>query len=138
MLTEAFHNGEDIHTRTAAEVFNVDPLMMTPDMRRSAKTVNFGIVYGQTPFGLAQQLAIDRKEAEMYIDRYFERYAGVWEFMDTPSRKSARRALRRLCSAAAGRFRTCRAGIPPPALLLSAQPSIRRCKVLPPISSNWP
>jgi DNA polymerase-1 len=82
LLTEAFIQGEDIHVRTAAEVFNVDPLMVTPDMRRSAKTVNFGIVYGQTPFGLAQQLAIGRKEAEMYIDRYFERYAGVWEFKE--------------------------------------------------------
>jgi DNA polymerase-1 len=56
--------------------------MVTPDMRRSAKTVNFGIVYGQTPFGLAQQLSIGRKEAELYIARYFERYAGVREFKD--------------------------------------------------------
>jgi DNA polymerase I len=82
LLTEAFLEGEDIHIRTAAEVFNVDPLMVTPDMRRSAKTVNFGIVYGQTPFGLAQQLSIGRKEAELYIARYFERYAGVREFKD--------------------------------------------------------
>jgi DNA polymerase-1 len=83
LLTEAFLQGEDIHIRTAAEVFNVDPLMVTPDMRRSAKTVNFGIVYGQTPFGLAQQLSIGRKEAELYIARYFERYAGVREFKET-------------------------------------------------------
>jgi DNA polymerase I len=82
LLTEAFLRGEDIHIRTAAEVFNVDPLMVTPDMRRSAKTVNFGIVYGQTPFGLAQQLSIGRKEAEMYIARYFERYSGVLEFKE--------------------------------------------------------
>lgn len=82
LLTDAFLKGEDIHVRTAAEVFNVDPLMVTPDMRRSAKTVNFGIVYGQTPFGLAQQLSIGRKEAELYIARYFERYAGVREFKD--------------------------------------------------------
>ncbi|MBV9765922.1 MAG: DNA polymerase I, partial [Acidobacteriaceae bacterium] len=82
VLVESFTRNEDIHTRTAAEVFKVDPLMVTPDMRRSAKTVNFGIVYGQTPFGLAQQLCIDRKEAELYIRRYFERYAGVREFID--------------------------------------------------------
>ncbi|HEY6991754.1 MAG TPA: DNA polymerase I [Bryobacteraceae bacterium] len=82
LLTDAFIRGEDIHTRTAAEVFNVDPLMVTPDMRRSAKTVNFGIVYGQTPFGLAQQLSISRKEAEIYIGRYFERYSGVLEFKE--------------------------------------------------------
>jgi DNA polymerase I len=60
----------------------VDPLMVSAEMRRSAKAVNFGIVYGQTPFGLAQQLCIDRKEAELYIRRYFERYAGVREFID--------------------------------------------------------
>lgn len=82
VLVESFTNNEDIHTRTAAEVFKVDPLMVTAEMRRSAKAVNFGIVYGQTPFGLAQQLCIDRKEAELYIRRYFERYAGVREFID--------------------------------------------------------
>ncbi len=82
VLTASFRNGEDIHTRTAAEVFKVDPLMVNAEMRRSAKAVNFGIVYGQTPFGLAQTLCIDRKEAELYIRRYFERYAGVREFID--------------------------------------------------------
>jgi DNA polymerase-1 len=56
--------------------------MVDPNMRRAAKAVNFGIVYGQTPFGLAQSLCIDRKEAELYIRRYFERYAGVREFID--------------------------------------------------------
>jgi DNA polymerase-1 len=82
VLVEAFRNGEDIHTRTAAEVFGVPPLMVTPEHRRNAKAVNFGIVYGQTPFGLAAQLGIDRKEAELYIRAYFERYAGVRRFID--------------------------------------------------------
>lgn len=82
VLTDSFNRNEDIHTRTAAEVFKINPLMVTPEMRRSAKAVNFGIVYGQTPFGLAQQLCIDRKEAELYIRRYFERYSGVREFID--------------------------------------------------------
>ncbi|HEV2201769.1 MAG TPA: DNA polymerase I [Bryobacteraceae bacterium] len=82
VLTEAFRNGEDIHTRTAAEVFSVPPLMITPEQRRNAKAVNFGIVYGQTPFGLAQQLGVDRKEAEQYIRAYFARYAGVRRFLD--------------------------------------------------------
>jgi DNA polymerase I len=81
VLVEAFRNGEDIHTRTAAEVFRVPPLMVTPDMRRSAKAVNFGIVYGQTPFGLATSLGIDRKEAEAYIHTYFELHAGVKKFI---------------------------------------------------------
>jgi DNA polymerase-1 len=82
VLTEAFRNGEDIHTRTAAEVFGVPPLMVTPEHRRSAKAVNFGIVYGQTPFGLAQALGIERREAETYIRAYFERYSGVRRFID--------------------------------------------------------
>src|SRR5581483_5920692 len=78
----AFRKGEDIHTRTAAEVLGIAPLMITPDQRRNAKAVNFGIVYGQTPFGLSKQLGIDRKEAERYIHAYFERYAGVRRFID--------------------------------------------------------
>ena len=82
VLVAAFRAGQDIHTATAAEVFHVMPEMVTPDMRRAAKTVNFGIVYGQTPFGLAAQLGIDRKEAEQYIRRYFQTYAGVKAFID--------------------------------------------------------
>ena len=82
VLVAAFRNGEDIHTRTAAEVFGIPPLMVGPEHRRSAKAVNFGIVYGQTPFGLAAQLGIDRKEAEIYIRAYFERYAGVRRFIE--------------------------------------------------------
>jgi DNA polymerase I len=81
VLVEAFRNGEDIHTRTAAEVFRVRPLMVTSDMRRNAKAVNFGIVYGQTPFGLAATLGIDRKEAEEYIRTYFELHTGVKKFI---------------------------------------------------------
>ncbi len=82
VLLDAFRNGEDIHTRTAAEVFGVPPLMVTAEHRRNAKAVNFGIVYGQTPFGLSQSLGIDRKEAEMYIRAYFERYSGVRRWLD--------------------------------------------------------
>jgi DNA polymerase-1 len=82
VLVDAFRNGEDIHTRTAAEVFGVPPLMITPDQRRNAKAVNFGIVYGQTSFGLAQTLGIDRKEADIYIRAYFERYSGVRKWLD--------------------------------------------------------
>ena len=81
VLLDAFGRGEDIHTRTAAEVFRVPPLMVTPEMRRNAKAVNFGIVYGQTPFGLAASLGIDRKEAELYIQTYFELHAGVKKFI---------------------------------------------------------
>jgi DNA polymerase-1 len=82
LLMEAFRNGEDIHTRTASEVLGVPPLMVTPDARRAAKAVNFGIVYGISPFGLAAQLGISRGEAEKYIRNYFERYSGVRRFID--------------------------------------------------------
>jgi DNA polymerase I len=82
LLVEAFQQGEDIHTRTAAEVLGVPPLMVTPEARRDAKAVNFGIVYGISAFGLAAQLGISRGEAEKYIKNYFERYAGVRRFID--------------------------------------------------------
>ena len=81
-LQEAFRAGDDIHTRTAAEVFDVMPGLVNADMRREAKAVNFGIVYGQQAFGLSRQLGIERKQAQAYIDRYFERYAGVKAFID--------------------------------------------------------
>lgn len=82
VLVEAFRNGEDIHTRTAAEVFGVPPLMVTSEHRRAAKAVNFGIVYGQQAFGLAKSLGIDRREADTYIKSYFERYSGVRKWID--------------------------------------------------------
>jgi len=83
VLVEAFRNGEDIHTRTAAEVMGIPPLMVGPEDRRRAKAVNFGIVYGISPFGLSQQLGISRGEAELYIKSYFERYTGVKEFIES-------------------------------------------------------
>jgi DNA polymerase-1 len=82
LLVQAFREGEDIHTRTAAEVLGVPPLMVTPDARRAAKAVNFGIVYGISGFGLAQQLGIPRAEAEKYIKNYFARYTGVKRFIE--------------------------------------------------------
>ena len=82
VLVEAFRNGEDIHTRTAAEVMGIPPLMVGPEDRRRAKAVNFGIVYGISPFGLSQQIGISRGEAELYIRSYFERYTGVRKFID--------------------------------------------------------
>ncbi len=80
-LIRAFRNGDDIHSRTAAEIFGVSPLLITSDMRRAAKSINFGIVYGMSSFGLANQLKISRKEAQSFIDRYFGIYAGVKQYM---------------------------------------------------------
>lgn len=81
-LTDAFKRGEDVHTRTAAEVFGIPPLMVGPDERRRAKAVNFGIIYGLSAFGLAKQLGIPQKEARAYIERYFAHYSAVKKFID--------------------------------------------------------
>ncbi|MEQ2129839.1 DNA polymerase I [Caldanaerobacter subterraneus KAk] len=81
-LIEAFMNNEDIHLRTASEVFKVPPQNVTPEMRRAAKVVNFGIIYGISDYGLAKDLKISRKEAKEYIDNYFEKYKGVKEYIE--------------------------------------------------------
>ena len=81
-LIDAFNKGQDIHARTAAEVFGVPLDEVTPELRRKAKAVNFGIVYGISDYGLSQNLNISRKEAGEYIARYFERYPGVKDFLD--------------------------------------------------------
>ena len=82
VLVEAFRNGEDIHARTAQEVFGVGPMAQTGEHRRAAKAINFGIIYGLSAFGLAQQLGIEQKEAAKFIAAYFERYRGVKEYLD--------------------------------------------------------
>jgi DNA polymerase-1 len=82
LLVEAFRRGDDIHTLTASQVFGVPPLMVTAEHRRQAKAVNFGIVYGLSAFGLAQQLGIERGDARKFIDAYFEKYKGVRRFID--------------------------------------------------------
>ena len=82
LLVEAYRRGDDIHTLTASQVFGVPPLMVTADHRRQAKVVNFGIVYGLSPFGLSQQLGIPTSEAKQFISNYFEKYAGVRKFID--------------------------------------------------------
>jgi DNA polymerase-1 len=82
LLVEAYRRGDDIHTLTASQVFGVPPLMVTPDHRRQAKVVNFGIVYGLSAFGLSQQLGIETSEAKHFIAAYFEKYKGVRTFID--------------------------------------------------------
>ncbi len=90
LLVEAFRRGDDIHTLTASQVFGVPPLMVTPELRRAAKVVNFGIVYGLSAFGLSQQLGIEPGEARKFIDAYFEKYAGVRAFIDTTIEQTRR------------------------------------------------
>ncbi|MBU1711175.1 MAG: DNA polymerase I [Proteobacteria bacterium] len=81
-LLKAFRSGQDIHSQTAAEIFRVNAAFISKEMRRVAKTINFGIVYGMSAFGLASQLNISRKEAGTFIKRYFEHFAGVKSFME--------------------------------------------------------
>ncbi|MCF3942568.1 DNA polymerase I [Oceanobacillus alkalisoli] len=81
-LVDAFQHDMDIHTRTAMDVFHVEKDAVTSDMRRQAKAVNFGIVYGISDYGLSQNLGITRKEAKQFIERYFESYPGVKDYMD--------------------------------------------------------
>ena len=82
-LIEAFHAGADIHAITASQVFGIPAEGMDPIVRRKAKAINFGIIYGISPFGLARQLGIEQREARAYIDAYFEKYPGIREYMDT-------------------------------------------------------
>jgi len=89
-LLAAFAAGEDVHRATAAEVFGVAPQAVSSDQRRSAKAINFGLIYGMSAFGLARQLGIDRSAAQQYVNRYFERYPGVRRYMDD-TRERARR-----------------------------------------------
>jgi DNA polymerase I len=82
VLVEAFRSGEDIHARTAQEVFGVGPMAQTAEHRRASKAINYGIIYGLSPFGLAQQLGIPQKEAAQFIAAYFARYRGVKQYLD--------------------------------------------------------
>lgn len=88
-LLHAFRNDLDVHSATAAEVFGVDLSDVTTDQRRSAKAINFGLIYGMSAFGLAKQIGVDRKQSQAYIDRYFARYPGVLEYMERTRTQAA-------------------------------------------------
>jgi DNA polymerase-1 len=90
LLVDAYQRGDDIHTLTASQVFGVPPLMVTPDHRRQAKVVNFGIVYGLSAFGLSQNLGIEQSEAKQFINAYFEKYRGVRKFIDATLEEARR------------------------------------------------
>jgi DNA polymerase-1 len=87
-LLKAFANGEDIHRATAAEIFGVTTDVVTSEQRRYAKVINFGLIYGMSAFGLAGNLGIERSAAQNYIDRYFQRYPGVAQYMADTRTKS--------------------------------------------------
>ena len=87
-LTHAFNNNLDVHASTAAEVFDTDIEAVTPEQRRSAKAINFGLMYGMSAFGLTRQLDIPRAEAQQYLDTYFERYTGVKKYIENTKLKA--------------------------------------------------
>jgi DNA polymerase-1 len=89
-LLEAFKNDEDIHAQTAAEIFGLKAGPIPPEARRQAKTINFGVIYGQGPFGLSKALNIPFNEAKNFIDRYFERFPGVRKYMDTTRHQASK------------------------------------------------
>lgn len=88
-LLHAFRNDLDVHKATAAEVFGVELGAVTTDQRRSAKAINFGLIYGMSAFGLAKQIGVDRKQSQAYIDRYFARYPGVLAYMERTRAQAA-------------------------------------------------
>ncbi|ALD98552.1 DNA polymerase I [Pseudomonas syringae] len=88
-LLHAFRNDLDVHRATAAEVFGVELENVTTDMRRSAKAINFGLIYGMSAFGLAKQIGVDRKQSQAYVDRYFARYPGVLNYMERTRAQAA-------------------------------------------------
>jgi DNA polymerase-1 len=87
-LTSAFRHDEDIHRATAAQVFGVDPSKVTPEMRRTAKTVNFGVIYGMSDYGLEQATGLSREEAAAFISAYFEKYPGVKQYLESTKEKA--------------------------------------------------
>ncbi|MFZ0634999.1 MAG: DNA polymerase I [Candidatus Acidiferrales bacterium] len=115
VLVESFRRGEDIHSRTAQEVFGVAPFAQTAEHRRAAKVINFGIIYGLSAFGLAQQLGIEQKEAAKFIAAYFKRYRGVKDWLDWQVAETRK----------AGFTRTLFGRIRPIPEILSPQPNLR-------------
>jgi DNA polymerase-1 len=90
-LVEAFARGEDVHRHTASEVFDTPGDQVTSEQRRYAKVINFGLIYGMSAFGLAQNLSIERSAAQSYMDKYFQRYSGVASYMETTRHEARER-----------------------------------------------
>lgn len=138
-LREAFLEGQDIHTSTAMRVFGIEkPEDVTANLRRQAKAVNFGVVYGISDYGLSQNLNITRKAAQEFIDRYFDKYPGVKQFMEDIVKEAKETGyVETLFQYDAVTCLTSITAISICAPLPNAPPSIRRSKALPPTSSKW-
>ena len=138
VLKQAFRDGLDIHAMTASEMFGVPIKDMPSEVRRRAKAINFGIIYGISAFGLANQLGIAREEASAYIKKYFERFPGIRAYMDRHGISAAPTAMSRPCSAASAITRTSRPATPRSAPSTSAPRSTPVCRAPPPTSSAAP
>ena len=135
-LLAAFRADADIHRATAAEVFGAQPDDVSDDQRRSAKAINFGLIYGMSAFGLARQLGIERQDAQQYIDLYFDRYPGVRAYMDRTREQARGRASSRRSTAAGSICRRSRRATPSGASTLNAARSTRPCRGPQPTSSS--
>lgn len=128
-LKAAFLEGQDIHASTAMRVFGIEKAEdVTPNMRRQAKAVNFGIVYGISDYGLSQNLGISRKAAQQYIDTYFEKYPGVKEYMERIVREAKTKATSKRCITAVDICQTSIQEITISVLLRNEQLSIHQSK----------
>jgi DNA polymerase-1 len=134
-LKAAFAEGQDIHAMTASEMFGVPVEGMPADVRRRAKAINFGIIYGISAFGLANQLGISREDAGAYIKKYFERFPGIRAYMDQTKLFVRENGYVTTFSAANAIIRALWHQILRSALLTSAPRSMRRSRVLLPTSS---
>lgn len=137
-LIDAFRHGQDIHSRTASEIFGVPIEDVTPFMRSKAKTVNFGIIYGISDFGLGRQLGVPRSEAAQYIDSYFARYTGVKEYMEGEKKKAREMGYVETLLAGAVICRTSMQRTSTAAVLRNGRPSIHLSKGRQRISSRLP
>ena len=137
-LLDAFAQGRDIHRATAAEVFGVGLDEVTTEQRRRAKAVNFGLIYGMSAFGLAQQLDISRGEAQHYVDTYFARFPAYWIIWNAPASRLMHWVMLRPCLAGVYICRRSKVKIWAGAKAQNVQRSTLRCKALPLILSNAP
>ena len=137
-LLRAFAEDRDVHQATAAEVFGVALEEVSADQRRTAKTINFGLIYGMSAFGLARQLGIERGAAAQYVERYFARYPGVKRFMDETREQARATATSRLCSGGGCTCRTSARATRRCTSTPSAAPSMRRCRARRRTSSSAP
>ena len=136
-LLNAFANDRDIHSATAAEVFDTEINQISKEQRRRAKAINFGLIYGMSAFGLAKQLDISRTEAQQYVELYFERYPGVKRYIWTkPKRVPGSKAMSKQSSAAASIYLKSTPATASVANMLNAAPLMPPCKAPPQTSSS--